>query len=67
MTGYVLKITLAAIGILCLGVLAIVVFDRIWIQVGFGAAVVVVCGALLLIAWLVDRREKAKREELEGP
>lgn len=66
MTGYALKIAAAAIGLVFLGVLGIVIFDRIWIRVGFGAAVVVVCGALLLIAWIVDRREKAKRDELES-
>ncbi len=63
MTGYAFKIAAFAIGILIACFLAIIIFDRIWYQVGFGAACLVVFGALLLIAWLYDRREKAKREK----
>ena len=55
----------AAIGVLLLGVLGIVVFDRIWYRVGFGAAIVVVCGGLLLFAWWTDRKDKAARAGLE--
>ena len=65
MAGYALKITAAAIGLLCVGVLALIIFGNIWARVGIGAAIVIVCGSLLLIAWLADRREKAKRAELE--
>jgi Flp pilus assembly protein TadB len=62
MTGYAFKIAAVAIGLVVAGFLAIIIFDRIWYQVGFGAACLVVLCALLLIAWLFDRREKAKRE-----
>jgi hypothetical protein len=55
----------AMIAILLLGVLGIVIFDRIWFQVGLGAAIVVVCGGLLLFAWLTDRKDKAARAGLE--
>lgn len=55
----------AAIGVLLLGVLGIVIFDRIWYRVGFGAAIVVVCGGLLLFAWWTDRKDKAARAGLE--
>ena len=40
----------AMIAVLLLGVLGIVIFDRIWYQVGLGAAIVVVCGGLLFFA-----------------
>jgi Flp pilus assembly protein TadB len=63
MTGYAFKIAAVAIGLVVAGFLAIIIFDRIWYQVGFGAACLVVLGALLLVAWLFDRREKAKREK----
>ncbi len=63
--GLVFKIGAAAIGILLLGVLGIVIFDRIWIQVGLGAAILVVCGGLLLFAWMVDRRDRAARAGLD--
>jgi Flp pilus assembly protein TadB len=62
MTRYALTIAGFAIALVCVGFAAILIFDRIWYQVGFGAACLVVLGALLLIAWLFDRREKAKRE-----
>ena len=59
--GYALKLALAGIGILLLGALGIVIFGNIWARVGIGAAIVVVCGGLLLFAWNVDRKDKAKR------
>ena len=55
----------AMIAILLLGVLGIVIFDRIWFQVGLGAAIVVVCGGLLFFAWWTDRKDKAARAGLE--
>lgn len=60
-----LKYAGAAVGILILGVLGIVIFDRIWYQVGLGAAIVVVCGGLLLFAWFTDRKDRAARAGLE--
>jgi Flp pilus assembly protein TadB len=61
MTGYVLKLGLAMVAILIGGVIAIVVFSDIWARIGIGAAIVVLGGALLLLAWNVDRRDKARR------
>ena len=55
----------AMIALLLLGVLGIVIFDRIWYQVGLGAAIVVVCGGLLFFAWWTDRKDKAARAGLE--
>ena len=55
----------AMIALLLLGVLGIVIFDRIWYRVGFGAAIVVVCGGLLFFAWWTDRKDKAARAGLE--
>ncbi len=65
MPGYVVKLGLAAVAFLILGVLGIVVFGNIWARTGIGAAMVVVFGALLIFAWLYDRKEKAKRAGLE--
>lgn len=65
MTGYGLKLAGAAIALLLAGVLAIVLFGNIWARVGIGAAIVVVCGGLLLLAWNVDRKDRAKRQGLE--
>ncbi len=55
----------ALIAILLLGALGIIIFDRIWFQVGLGAAIVVVCGGLLFFAWWTDRKDKAARAGLE--
>jgi Flp pilus assembly protein TadB len=65
MTSYVLKLGGAAIAFLLAGVIAIVIFGDIWTRVGIGAAIVVVCGGLLLFAWSVDRKERAKRAGIE--
>ncbi|MBM2821416.1 MAG: hypothetical protein HW413_162 [Thermoleophilia bacterium] len=63
--SYALKLAGAAIAILFLGVLGIVIFGNIWARVGVGAAIVVVCGGLLLFAWNVDRKDKAKRAGID--
>ena len=55
----------ALIAVLLLGVLGIVIFDRIWYQVGLGAAIVVVGGALLFFAWWTDRKDRAARAGLD--
>jgi len=65
MMSYALKLAGVAILLLLAGVLAIAIFGNIWAQVGIGAAIVVVCGGLLLFAWNVDRKDKAKRQGLE--
>jgi len=65
MVSYALKLTGAAILILIAGFVAIAIFGNIWAQVGIGAAIVIVCGGLLLFAWNIDRRDRAKREDLE--
>jgi Flp pilus assembly protein TadB len=59
--SYPLKLGAAAIAFLFIGVLAIVIFENIWARVGIGAALVVLCGGILLFAWNFDRKEKAKR------
>jgi Flp pilus assembly protein TadB len=65
MGGYGLKLAGAAAAFLLLGVLVIVLFDGIWTRVGLGAALVVVFGGLLLFAWNVDRKDKAKRAGID--
>jgi Flp pilus assembly protein TadB len=63
--SYAFKLAGAAIVFLLLGVLAILIFDRIWMQVGLGAAILVVGGGLLLFAWMTDRKERAARAGLD--
>ncbi len=65
MASYGLKLAGAAILFLFIGVLGIVIFDRIWFRVGLGAALLVVFGGLLLLAWNVDRKDKAKRAGID--
>ena len=63
--SYGLKLAGAAIALLLAGALAMVIFGDIWARVGIGAAIVVVGGGLLLFAWYVDRKDRAKRQGLE--
>ena len=63
--SYALKLGGAAIAILLLGLLGILIFDAIWMRVGLGAAIVVVCGGLLLFAWMTDRKDRAARAGLD--
>jgi len=63
--SYAFKLGGAAIAFLLIGVVLILIFDAIWFRVGLGAAVVVGVGALLLFAWNVDRKAKAKRAGLD--
>jgi hypothetical protein len=63
--GLYLKTAGACIAILLLGVLGIVVFERLWYRVGIGAAILVVCGGLLLFAWITDRKDAAARAGLD--
>jgi hypothetical protein len=63
--GLYFKYAGAAIAVLVLGMLGIIIFDRIWYQVGLGAAIVVVCGGLLFFAWWTDRKDRAARAGLE--
>jgi asparagine N-glycosylation enzyme membrane subunit Stt3 len=63
--GLYAKTVGALAAVILLGGLGIVLFDRIWYQVGLGAAIAVVCGALLAFAWWTDRKDRAARAGLE--
>lgn len=65
MTGYGLRLAGAAIAFFLVGVLAMAIFGDIWARIGIGAAIVVVVGGLLLFAWNMDRKGRAKRAGLE--
>ncbi len=63
--SYAIKLGGAAVAFLLIGVVLILIFDALWFRVGLGAALVVGVGALLLFAWNVDRKDKAKRAGLD--
>jgi len=63
--SYALKLAGAAIALLIASVAAIWIFGAIWFRIGFGAALVIVCGGLLLFAWLVDKKGREARAGLE--
>ena len=65
MTGVVFKALAIALAVFVAFVIGIVIFKDVWARVGLGAALVVICIPLLVWAWRVDRKEKARRADLE--
>jgi len=65
MWSYGFKLAAAGIAVLLGGVAVVLLFDSIWYQVGLGAAIVVVVGGLLLIAWFVDRKDRDQRAAID--
>jgi Flp pilus assembly protein TadB len=63
--GYGLKLVAACILLLLAGVLAIVLFEGLWVRIGLGAAIVVIVGGVLFMAWRTDQKAKASRAGLE--
>ncbi len=64
MRGY-FKLAGAMIGIFLAGILGIIIFGDIWFKVGLGAAIVVVCGGLILFAWFTSRKDRERRAGLD--
>ena len=65
MTSLVVKWTAIAFAAGVVLVIGIVVLEEVWLQVGLGAALLVICTPLLIWAWLLDRKEKTRRQDLE--
>ena len=65
MASYGLKLAGVAVAILLIGLLAILIFDAVWFRIGAGAAIVIVFGGILLLAWRTDRKDKAKRAGID--
>ena len=63
--SYALKLAGAGIAFLLAGVIAIVLFSALWFRIGLGAAIVVMVGGLLLLAWREDRKAREARAGLE--
>jgi hypothetical protein len=63
--SYALKLAGAAIAFLIVGVVAILIFEALWFRIGLGAALIVLCGGVLLVAWRADRKARAAREGLD--
>ena len=63
--SYALKLAAVAIGLMIAFLIAIVLFGRLWVQLGLVAAIVVICIPLLVLAWISDRRARRQREGLE--
>jgi len=63
--SYGFKLGAVACGLLLAGVLAVLLFNGVWFQIGFGAAFALLAGVLILIAWRVDKKSKQEREGLE--
>jgi type IV secretory pathway TrbD component len=64
MTKYVLVLGGTAIALFLAGILVLVLFNKLWIRAGFGTALLVLAGLLILFAWLADRKGKRARAGL---
>jgi Flp pilus assembly protein TadB len=64
-TSLVVKWTAIALAAGVVLLIGIVVLEEVWLQVGLGAALLVICIPLLIWAWLLDRKEKTRRQDLE--
>ncbi len=65
MVGYGLKLAGVAALLILAGGLAIAIFSEVWLNRGLGAAMLIVGGGLLLVAWRVDRKGRKAREGLD--
>ena len=65
MVSYGFKLAGAAALLILAGVLAIVLFTDLWMQVGLGAACLVLGGAVILLAWRSDRKAREARKGLD--
>lgn len=63
--SYALKLGAAGIAFLLAGAVAIVLVTNLWFRIGLGAAIVILGGGLLLLAWRTDRKAQEVREGLE--
>lgn len=63
--SYAFKLAGVAIALMIGFIIAIVLFGRLWVQLGLVAAIVVICIPLLVLAWYLDRKERRQREGLE--
>lgn len=65
MIGYGLKLAGAGMAMLLIGILVIYLFSGLWVRISLGAALLIVFGSFLFIAWRIDRKDRAAREGLE--
>jgi hypothetical protein len=63
--SYGLKLAAVLVMAVVLFVAGIVIFTDVWARVGLGAALLVICGPLLVWAWYLDRKASREREGLE--
>jgi len=63
--SYAFKLAAAGIAILLAGGVAIALFSALWMQMSLAAGIVVVGGGLLLLAWRIDKRDRAARAGIE--
>jgi uncharacterized membrane protein YdcZ (DUF606 family) len=65
MMSYGLKLAGVAALLILAGGLAIMIFSDIWMNRSLGAAMLVVGGGLLLVAWFIDRKGRKARKGID--
>jgi uncharacterized membrane protein YhhN len=59
------KLIVAGIVFLVGGVIAIVLFNQIWLRIGLGTTFALIIIGCLILAWHTDKKDRAEREGLE--
>jgi hypothetical protein len=65
MTAYGLKLAGAGMLVILLGIVGILIFSAIWARIGLVAAMVLLGGGLVLVAWRLDKKARETRAGLE--
>lgn len=63
--SYPWKLAGVAMLMVLAGALAVIIFEDVWVQVGLGAAIVVVFGGLLVLVWFLQRKDRARRKGID--
>jgi Flp pilus assembly protein TadB len=53
-----------AVGVVCIALIVLIIFGWFWSRWGLLGALIAFFAVLLVIGWLYDRREKARRARL---
>jgi Flp pilus assembly protein TadB len=63
--SYPWKLAGTAMLMVVVAALVIILFEDIWLQVGLGAAMVVVFGGVIAFVWFLQRKDRERRKGVD--